>query len=352
MCIEKHFGEYISEEELTRCKALSNGNDNPLVYLFTRDVKDSSNAFGYTKYNVISAFDSVRSQDYAWLTKNKDRILDGDNIDNAMAAVGELCCYGYLLSAFGTDCVKEISTGSTPTPDFLVCNKNGEKVYVEVNTVQINGDEFQSLKDFNSRRDFPSNQKIVVRSHSVVPFGRKNASCVAENVIHKICQIKSNEKQFDNTTPSVLWVDLQEHHVNMLYKRALSSCPIMTSHEKIYSNELWYALYGEKGMPVYEHHDPICNFRKTPVMQHDGRFHSESKSKIDAVVFCFPNSTIIYENPNSKKPLPHWFFKNMFSVRWFNFQGSKINYPSNNLEQQLKIDKNIIYSINGEEVEE
>lgn len=351
MCNEKYFGEYISTDEIIECMESANGNDNPLIYLFTKKVTDSSNSFGYTKHNVISALGCVKRFDYNWLIKNKKRLLDGNNINNATAAVGELCCYGYLISAFGSNYVKEITTKNTPTPDFYVCNENGEKVYIEVNTVQINDDEFKALKDFNLHREFPANQKIVVREHSVAPFGRKKASCISENVIHKLCQIKSDEEQFDNTTPSVLWVDLQEQHVNILYNRASSSCPIMTWRETIYSNELWYAFYGEKEMPIYENYDPIYNLKKTPVMRHNGRFHIKSNSKIDAVVFCFPNSTIIYENPFSKKPLPNWFIKNMFSIRWFSFQGSKINFPSNRLKEQLEVDKNIIYSFNKREDE-
>lgn len=345
MCINKYFEGFICDEDILKCKSLPNGNYNPFVYLFTNDVKGSSNSFEYTKYNVISAFGIIKKYDYNWLTKNKERLLDGNDINNAASALGELCCYGYLLSAFGHDYVREIATKQTPTPDFYVCNKNGEKVYVEVNTVQINGDELNDLKKFDSYQEFSKNQKIVIREHSVAPFGRKKASCITENVIHKLCQIKSDEKQFNETTPSVLWVDLQEQHINMLYKRSSSSCPIMTSQEMIYSNELWYALYGEKGMPIYENYNPINNFRKAPTMQHSGRFHGETTSKIDAVVFCLPNSTIIYQNPYSRKPLPKWFLKNMFLVRWFNFQGSKINYPSNDLDKQLEIDKNIIYSL-------
>ncbi len=106
-------------------------------------------------------------------------------------------------------------------------------------------------------------------------------------------------------------------------------------------------------MPIYENHNLIYNSRKTPIMQHNGRFYSKTNSKIDAVVFCFPNSTIIYENPHSLKPLPNWFIKTMFTVRWFSFQGSKINYPSNDLKKQLEIDKNTIYSLyKNEEVSE
>lgn len=342
--IENIFKGVICENDLKKCKALPNGNDNPLVYLFTQEVIDSSNSFGYTKENVISSINIINNCDPNWLIKNKSYLLDGNEIHNAYAALGELCCYGYLISAFGADYVSAIATEKTPTPDFCVSDDNGEKVYIEANTVQMNGEEYDELKEFKSNKNSQTNQRITVREHSIVPFGRQNARCVAENVIHKLCQIKDDENQFYKDYPSALWVDLQSPHINILHKRAESSCPIITFHETIYSNELWYALYGEKGMPIYENYDPIFNIRQAPLMLHNGRFHISNQSIIDAVIFCLPCSTVIYQNPHSKKPIPKWFMEKTFLMRWFSFQGSKTNYPSNDLEKQLEIDKNIINS--------
>lgn len=42
MCIEKYFKGYLCNEDILKCKASSNGNDNPLVYLFAQEIKDSS----------------------------------------------------------------------------------------------------------------------------------------------------------------------------------------------------------------------------------------------------------------------------------------------------------------------
>ena len=68
------------------------------------------------------------------------------------------------------------------------------------------------------------------------------------------------------------------------------------------SNELWYAFYGEKGMPIYENWESVFDYRLiSPKMRHNGRFHKDSNSKVSAVIFSFPNSTIIYENPYCKK---------------------------------------------------
>ncbi len=340
--IENYFNGFLSNDDLEKCKTLPNGNDNPLVNLFTQEIIDSSNSFGYTKYNVFSSISVIYNSDHNWLINNKRHLLDGNDIHNAYAALGELCCYGYLISAFGADHVSTISPEKIPTPDFCVSDDDGEKVYIEVNTVQMNGEEYDELKEFESNKNSQTNQRTTVREHSIVPFGRQKARCVAENVISKLCQIKDDEKQFNKDCPAILWVDLQSPHINILYKRAESSCPIMTFQETIYSNELWYALYGEKGLPIYENYNPIFNIREAPKMLHNGRFHIGNQSKIDAVIFCLPCSTVIYQNPYSQKPIPKWFMEKLFLIRWFSFQGSKTNYPSNDLEKQLEIDKNII----------
>lgn len=195
----------------------------------------SENYFGYTRQNVLFSYNIVKAHNYDWLKKNKSKLLDGNN---AMAIIGELCCYGYLLSSFGSNNIEAIKPENKSTPDFEVRNNNGEKVYIEVNTIQMNGDEQEALKRFHYERELPTHTRISIREHCVTPFGRKNASCVEENVIHKLCQIKGEEKQFNEELSSVLWVDLQEQHVNILSRRSLSSCPILTPREMIYSNEL------------------------------------------------------------------------------------------------------------------
>ena len=343
MCIEKFFDGFFTDSDISVCKNLVNGNVHPLMYYFTQDVCDSSNCFNYTKNNIVSSYKAVMANDKDWLHKNKNRLIDED-ISNATSAIGELRCYGVLLSAFGADNVKPIPESKyKTTPDFYVCNEYNEKIFIEVNTVQTNGDEFKKLTDFNSVEKTKLHQNIVVCERCIAPFGRKNADCITENVIHKLCQIKQNENQFDDKNTSLLWVDLQDHNVNLLYNRAMSSCPIMTYNGMLFSNEFWYSLYGEKGFPVFEGYY-INDFRRISTMKHSGRFHSNNNSKIDAVIFSLPNSIVIYENPNSKNPIPRWFLENLFSISCFNYQGSKINYPSNNLLKQLEIDKNNINS--------
>lgn len=111
------------------------------------------------------------------------------------------------------------------------------------------------------------------------------------------------------------------------------------------SNELWYAFYGEKGMPIYENWESVFDYRLiSPKMRYNGRFHKDSNSKVSAVIFSFPNSTIIYENPYCENKIPEWFIKGAFSLRWFEYEHSKINFPTQTLLAQLEIDKKIIYA--------
>ena len=64
MCIEKYFKDFLCDDDIIKCKALPNGNDNPLVYLFTQTIKDSSNSFEYTKYNVAFSYDIIKQFDF------------------------------------------------------------------------------------------------------------------------------------------------------------------------------------------------------------------------------------------------------------------------------------------------
>lgn len=202
------------------------------------------------------AFNIIIKKNSEWLNKIKKRLINNTDYSQPSSALGELRCYGYLLEAFTGYDVKPTDKSSTPTPDFSIINKN-EIVEVEVNTPQMNGEEQKALEQFNNQQNSTTHNKPCIREHVTAPFGRKNAKCVTENVIHKITSIKEDEAQFSKKTCSILWVDLQDSHMNSIDDRCRSSCPIFTgrgysSMEDYFSNELWYATYASKGTPIFE----------------------------------------------------------------------------------------------------
>lgn len=354
--IEYVFNSFFSEEEIEQVLSDINGLAHPIFDIVNPYCYDSSNNNGFTRENVRLAFNIIINKNSEWLNKIKKRLTNNTDYSQPSSALGELRCYGYLLDAFTEYDVNAISTSSSPTPDFSVTNKD-EIVEIEVNTPQMNGEERKELEQFNNQQKSAANNKFCIREHVTTPFGRKNAKCVAENVIHKITSIKEGETQFSKKNCSILWVDLQDSHMNFINDRCRSSCPIFTgkgysSMEDYFSNELWYATYASKGTPIFEsvNLSEGISVKELPKVTYDGRFCKKRKSIVDAIIFSLPHNTIIYENPYAKHKIPEWFIETVQNVRWFSYQGSKLNFPDHILRKQLRIDRKIIASLSKKEL--
>ena len=77
--------------------------------------------------------------------------------------------------------------------------------------------------------------------------------------------------------------------------REVWATPINTWNCGFYSGPLWYALYGWKGIPIFEGE----SIYSSVIIRHDGRFRMETK--IDAVICSLPRCTMIFDNPFTKK---------------------------------------------------
>ena len=352
----KHvFNNFFTEKEIEKMLCNINGLSHPFYDIVNPYYCGSSNNIDFTRENVRFAFNSIMAKNPEWLRKIKQNLIYNTDYSHPSSAFSELRCYGYLLDAFTRYNVNPIAKSSTPTPDFRITN-NSEIVDVEVNTPQINGDEQKALEHNNQQKNI-TKDKICISEHVIIPFGRKNAKCTTENVIHKISSIKGDETQFSKKNCSILWVDLQNSYMNSINDRCFSSCPIFTgtgtsSKEDYFSNELWYATYASKGTPIFFFFNlnegiPV---KELPKMTFNGRFCKKRKSIVDAIVFSLPQNTVIYENPYAKHKMPKWFIETFQNVRRFSYQGSKLNFPDNILRKQLRIDRKIIASLSKKEL--
>ncbi len=349
------FKGFINESEADNLlKYQKSGEIHPFIRMISA-VHDTSGDFECSKCNTTFAVCEIQRQNPTWLEQEKKKVLDNKDYTNPCAALGEIRCYGYLLDVFGEN-ANSIHVGKNKTPDFYVTNGE-DKVLIEVNTLQMNGEEARALKEFHAQPP-KTDEKITIREKSVAPYGSKNAKCLSLNVIHRICQVKGDEKQFSSTLPTILWVDIQSDYVDMISDRSTHSFPVFTGkgysdHEEFFSNELWYAVYGEQGMPVFEAHslDKYCSGFKAvlPLLEHGGRFSRKNTSKADGIIFSFPQSTIYYENPYSKKPIPNWCIEKLIQMHRFKIQCSKMNFPGRQLKKQLRIDKRTIRKLGKKE---
>ncbi len=336
--------EFVSEEDILTLYS-TDVYDHPLLYYLDADAMDSTGYFNYTKENTFCAIRRLLSLDNPWLMRQKRKVLDVDR-NNASAALGEIRCYENLIEAFGKEKVAFIHAKSDKHTSDIAVNNEDETVYVEINTVQMNGKEAEALENFY--KETPKNpERVQIREHVSRPFGISKGCTASEKAIYKIADIKRDSSQFSKDKPSVLWVDLQDPQINHICSNLYNLSSVRTRKGiGFQSNLLWYALYAEKDMPIFENVSLDSNegikVKELPKMKLDGKFAVENSAQIDAVVYSGPDATVLCENPFSSKPLPLWFVEGLMSVKWFAFESSRTNMPSGQLKSQLEIDRSII----------
>ena len=132
------FGDYFTRQEIAKIIEEQTGLTHPLIELIEESY-DSSGYHNYVKSNTVTAFQRVKLSNQQWLLKKRKNVLEKDRF-NASATLGEFRCYSALIDTFGKNIVKPISETDTPTPDFML-DYNGDNIYIEVNTVQMNSEE-------------------------------------------------------------------------------------------------------------------------------------------------------------------------------------------------------------------
>jgi len=183
-----------------------------------------------------------------------------------------------------------------------------------------------------------------VGEHTTTPFGQpKKGENVTENAISKLTALKQEELQFSEELPSILWVDFQDELWDIVL-HSDSVFPIRTWRGELYSGEIWYAFYGFKEAPIFEGETTELRQSKRRVrMRHDGRFRM--KTKVDAVIFSFKDSTIAIENPFSSKPVPDWFWEQALNLPRFEMENSMLNWPTHDLNVEIDRMKRVIEAI-------
>jgi len=325
----------LSPEEIERINTSPRRDRNHPLNQFLFPQQNKSEVY----YNTNRALRYISQDNSAWLQSIKSRLCNIDDYSAPVSALGEIRAFGYLLSANLN--VAAIPESDESSPDFKV-EHNNKTIIIETHCKQYDSREARALADFNNESiQYPERGGVIVREHGVTPFGRPGREeNVAENVISRLTQIKQEEHQFNTKDHCILWLDFQDTvwYLTMNKDRA---CPINTFRGELYAGEIWYSLYGYPGLPIFEGETPgLRGIRHTVRMRHKGRF--SNNSKIDAIVYSFPRSTIVFENIFSKKPIPFWFWELFVNVPWFQYEYSRMNWPANKLRKAILIDLSTI----------
>jgi len=301
-----------------------------------------------TKGNTRIAINTILEKDFDWLVKIKKRLTDITDYTNSSSALAEIRAYGALLRA-GFN-VHSVQTNANSSPDFLI---DGESVpmVVEVFSKELDGDTALKLEEFNTKPLVPVNgQQIAISEISVSPYGRPgNGEYSVENAISRMASIKADEKQFNNDSFNVLWIDLQDE--SWIFNDYEAIWPIFSgTTNNICSGYIWNSLYGQKGLPLFEFGSLERRaIKQGKGMQHYGRFACENtpkKSIVDLAIISFPRYKIAFQNPNRESLSQNLIWRKILSISSLDVSKSWINWPDGNLLKRIKIEIERIEALN------
>lgn len=335
------FENLISDIEVRKLLESCSSN-HPLPYILADETErfDSNHYTTITQNNTKQAIMTINRNDLDFLEKRKCVLLSKDRTSSS-AALGEIRCYGVLLDVFGKESVHPVSTKrNKKTPDFRV-SCDCSDLFIEVNTVQANEEEYKKLVDFENTPPSFDKSGISMREYCFTPFGTKKQSGTTPSVIYKLCSIKQNAEQLQSDTPAIIWVDLQDEFSNILSSRLHIGGPIFSGPicggaiSGFYSNEIWYSLYAPEKLAIFEGETLLFGEGiKKPLttMKIDGKFANEDISpKVSAVVFNGADALVLFENPYAVNPLPTAFIKAISSWKTFRIESSVLNYSNDAL---------------------
>jgi hypothetical protein len=237
----------------------------------------------------------------AWL---KHRLRDAASSDYASAssALGEIRALGQLVTV--ADEVTPIKRAGEPTPDFAVAI-NGERLIVEVHTLNMNADEASALRRFNEERETQGRSPVPgvrFREHSTAPLGRpKDGELLGHRVARKFANIKGAATQADQTCVSVLWLDLFDEDAWVLSAEAFA--PVVVHHGQFFSMGGWHGFYGRADTPLFERDEPQSGvLHEAKLLGFDGRFANGSDWA--GVILSLPECKLVFESPSARVPMP------------------------------------------------
>jgi hypothetical protein len=307
--------------------------------------------------NTERALGRVRGHDAPWIDTQRKRLLQTDTLTEPASALAELRAYGALLEA-GLSVAATPTTSTRAQPDFKVRFGN-EEMRVEVHAKQHDESMATEIELFHrtdvaegatqSTSQPPS--RVTIRTLAVQPFGRprpgKPDDTVQTTAISKVSQIKDDEAQFTEGIPALLWLDLQDAH-NLSMALSVEDCSPMASWRgSLSSGVLWYALYGWRGAPVFEHHCPLLPFegRGLRPMAHDGRFRRSAR--LSAVLISFPHATVLSESFRAAARLPQTFQRHFSLLPYAHLPSSIINWCPDQVKDTIALQARMICAIAG-----
>lgn len=314
--------------------------------------------------NTENAAEQVLRKDENWLKSRYRRLMEIIDFSEASSALGEIRAYGALLETWMNVEPGPSAMGSAASPDFRVDAGDGH-VIVEVHSRQLDKAQAEAIREHHieleerhaaavkrAQAEGSKGNVITMGELVVTPTGapdpQKIGDSVLTNTIRRIARIKEEENQIDPSMPFVLWLDLQDPTVwrfpipDQLFR------PLYTERSGglVGCGPFWFALYGRKGGPLVESDGFRC--RSMP-MAHEGRFRQKMKShggptRVSAVIYATPQTTILMENPNAPHLIPPRFRCALLRAPFFRLDLSVVEWNCGLVSEDTELQHKAILS--------
>ncbi len=299
-----------SEEELKKISQKKTGERLHPVYALIKNLEEKSfdkEAEHTAAVNTDYSVEIIKNKNPDYFKSIKKRLLETSDYTNPMSALAEIRAFSALIQAGFNP--KNIPQQKKSTPDFHFFI-NGIECLVEVHAKYLSkNSDCAILEELCEKKE---NESVFIKSIiSRAPFGQSMENTTSKeidtNVISKVCAMKEEEKQFDESKINILWIDLQDPET-FPCKIPLDYCLPYYTHSRLvltsppqlaplpYTGCIWQAFYGDKNEPIIENIDESAI--ETRFMAHDGRFSKFSSSKLNFAIISLPDAIVVYENPN------------------------------------------------------
>ena len=338
------FNKLFTLEDIEEIKNTKNSKSlhiiQPILYLFDKNNRNEN-------YNTNFSLNSIFLSDNQYYLNNKKKeIMEESDFTNINGKLGEIRCYGYLLSSFMNTNINTtpIKVSNNQTADFQISNpQTNETIYIEVNTKQCNDKESEKYKiykdnlnqNINQHTTIVKNRKISIDLFSFAPFGRTKDHTNID-VIQKISQIKQSKYQIPENEYGILWLDFQSQDIAGLISLEHAEPLWYNRNFGMFSGVLWYALYGKKYLPIFISSQFDLNYKgyeKFYKMKHDGLFMQ--RKDISAVIIAEETYSLYFENPFCEKRIPLWFLEKIINIPHFKYEHSRILFPKYDIKQEV-----------------
>ena len=282
-------------------------------------------------YNELECAFTQLSGDYnnrEWFYEKINSLQDDITIENVSSILGEFRAYSIIKSSyFGNNLICNKSDGADFTTKTMTNNIN---ILIEVNTPLGRSDEARTTLSHQTK----TKENVTTQIIETAPFGfpqRKfdNFQCEA---ISKIASIKQDEKQFNEDTINILFIDFVNpffnDHVDILKDQQK---PYVIFQNQITWGALWHAFYAKKDDKIFDHMNNY-HHRLSYSMEYDGKFNNVSK-----INFAFINMIdclVVYEG--FRDVIDINIYPMIFSLNKLKFEDIWINWPVENLKKHIE----------------